>query len=271
VGAGASSIARDTTVRVATGRSRTRAAARLRPPKEGGLTHLGWAVAAPGLASSDCERIGEGLLAQPVNAWSSLAFLVAGAWVLTLALGAGARRAELAVYGLAVASNAVGGLLFHGWQWSGARWIHDVAILSVLVFIAAFGAARRLNRGTGWTMRAFGLALAVLGALLAAVPSAAYGVYGLAGVVAGLGEVLEVRREFPEIRREGIPAERRALLGALAALALGATAFFVGRTGGPLCDPASPMQWHAVWHAAAAAAMVLYAVGRVAPGDRLRA
>ncbi len=89
-------------------------------------------------------------------------------------------------------------------------------------------------------MRAFGLALAVLGALLAAVPTATYGIYALAGVVAGLGEVLEVRRELPEIRKEGIPAERRALLGALAALALGATAFFVGRTGGPLCDPASP-------------------------------
>lgn len=193
---------------------------------------------------------------------------MAGTWILVLAFRAHVRRAELAVFAVAVASNAVGGLLFHGWQSAGARWIHDVAILSVLVFIAAFGAARRLDRGTGWTMRAFGLTLAVLGALLAAVPSATYGVYGPAGVVAGLGEVLEVRRELPEIRREGIPAERRALLGALAALALGATAFFVGRTGGPLCDPASPMQWHAVWHVAAAAAMVLYAAGRIAPHPR---
>jgi hypothetical protein len=56
-------------------------------------------------------------------------------------------------------------------------------------------------------------------------------------------------------------------VGAAAAFALGATAFFVGRTGGPLCDPSSPMQWHAIWHAAAAAAMALYAVGRIAPSD----
>jgi len=91
------------------------------------------------------------------------------------------------------------------------------------------------------------------------------------GVAAGLGEVLEIHRELPEIRRQGVPAERRALLGAIAAFALGATAFFVGRTGGPLCDPASPMQWHAVWHVAAAAAMALYASGRIAPsGTRLR-
>jgi hypothetical protein len=222
-------------------------------------------VAATGLASSDCERLGGGLLAQPVNAWSSLAFLVAGVWVLLLATRAPARRVELVVYGIAVASNAAGGLLFHGWQSGGARWIHDMAILSVLVFIAAFGAARRLDRGTTWTMWAFALALAVLGAVLAVVPSATYAVYGIVGVVAGLGEALEIHRELPDIRREGLPAERRALLGALAAVALGTTTFFVGRTGGALCDPASPMQWHAVWHVAAGAAMALYAAGRIAP------
>jgi hypothetical protein len=192
-------------------------------------------------------------------------------WVLALALRSRTRRVELAVYGVAVASNAVGGMLFHGWLSEGARWVHDVAIVSVLVFIAAFGAARRLERGTAWTVRAFGLAFAVLGAILAFVPSAAYAVYALVGVAAGLGEVLEIHRELPEIREQGIPEERRALLGALAAFALGVTAFFVGRTGGVLCDPASPMQWHAVWHVAAAAAMALYAVGRIAPsGIRLR-
>ena len=228
-------------------------------------------VAAGGLASSDCERVVQAALAQPVNSWSSLAFLLAGAWVLTLASRSRIRRVELVVYGLAVASNAVGGMLIHGWQSEGARWVHDVAILAVLVFIAAFGAARRLDRGTGWTMRAFALALGVLGTVLAAVPSATYAVYALVGVAAGLGEVLEIDRELPEIRRQGIPAERRALLGALAAFALGTTAFFVGRTGGPLCDPASPMQWHAVWHVAAAAAMALYAVGRIArSGAELR-
>jgi hypothetical protein len=172
------------------------------------------------------------------------------------------------VYGLAVASNAAGGLLFHGWQSAGARWVHDVAILSVLAFIAAFGAARRWERGTAWTMWVFALALGGLGAVLAVVPSSSYAVYALVGVVAGLGEVLEIHRELPEIRRQGIPAERRALLGAAAAFLLGVTAFFVGRTGGALCDPASAMQWHAVWHVAAAAAMALYAVGRIAQSDR---
>jgi hypothetical protein len=177
-----------------------------------------------------------------------------------------ARRVELVVYGVAVASNALGGLVFHGWRTGGARWIHEVAILSVLVFIAAFGAARYLGGGTKWTMRAFALALGALGGLLVAVPSATYTVYAIVGVAAGLGEAIEVRRELPRIRERGITAERWALVGAAAAFLLATTAFFVGRTGGVLCDPSSPMQWHAVWHVAAAAAMALYAFGRIAPG-----
>ena len=119
-------------------------------------------VAAGGLASSDCERVVQAALAQPVNSWSSLAFLLAGAWVLTLASRSRIRRVELVVYGVAVASNAVGGMLIHGWQSEGARWVHDVAILAVLVFIAAFGAARRWDRGTRWTIRLFAISLAAL-------------------------------------------------------------------------------------------------------------
>ena len=185
--------------------------------------------------------------------------------MLALAWRSHARRFELAVYGVAVGSNALGGLLLHGWRSDPARWIHDIAILSVLVFIASFGAARYLERGTAWTMRAFALSLGALGGLLAAAPSASYTVYAVVGVAAGLGEALELRRELPAIREQGITAERWALVGALAAFLLGATAFFVGRTEGVLCDPSSPMQWHAVWHVLSAAAMALYAYGAIAP------
>ena len=218
-----------------------------------------------GLATSDCERVGAGALAQPVNAVSSLSFLAAGAWIVWRARRASVRRVELAVFGVAVAANAVGGMLFHGWQTASARWVHDTAILAVLVFIAAFGAARLLGRGTAWTMRAFALSLAAFGALLALVPASVNVVYGVVGTAAGLTEVLEVRRELPLLRTEGASARRLARLGALAALVLGATAFFAGRTGGPLCDPESPMQWHAVWHALSAAAMALYAYSAIEP------
>jgi hypothetical protein len=45
----------------------------------------------------------------------------------------------------------------------------------------------------------------------------------------------------------------------LAAIALGGVAFLLGRTGSPLCDPASVFQWHALWHVLVAAALVAYA------------
>ena len=34
------------------------------------------------LAWSDCERVRPGFIAQPVNTWSSLAYCVAGAWII---------------------------------------------------------------------------------------------------------------------------------------------------------------------------------------------
>lgn len=49
------------------------------------------------------------------------------------------------------------------------------------------------------------------------------------------------------------------------ALLLGATAFWVGRGGAPLCNPASSFQWHAVWHVLAALGMALYAYGAIEP------
>lgn len=41
-----------------------------------------WAPVPSVVALGDCEAVREGLLAQPVNSWSSLAFVVGGLWVL---------------------------------------------------------------------------------------------------------------------------------------------------------------------------------------------
>ena len=218
-----------------------------------------------GLAGTDCERAGAGLIAQPANSISSLAFLVAGAWVVILGVRASRHRIELAVFGLAVASNAVGGLLFHGPQTQGARWVHDLCILAVLAFIVVFDVARLRALGTSWTLKVYAAALAAVGAFLALVPSATDALSVLLGVAAGVGELIEYRHELPAIRTEGLTARRAARLGVLVALALGGTAFLVGRTGGWLCRPESVFQWHAVWHVLAAAAMGLYAYGAMAP------
>jgi hypothetical protein len=218
-----------------------------------------------GLAGADCERLGPGLFAQPVNTISGLVFLLVGVWIVVRSRRTVEHRVELAVFGLAVASNAVGGVLFHGLQTSGAGWVHDECILSVLLFIVVFDVARFLARSTAWTMATYAVSLAGVGAVLAWVPFATDALSGVLGVAAGAGEIVEYRHELPIIRAEGLTARRAARLGVLVALALGATAFFVGRTDGWLCSPGSVFQWHAVWHVLAAAAMGLYAYGAIEP------
>jgi hypothetical protein len=217
------------------------------------------------LAAADCERLGGGVLAQPVNTLSGLAYLLVGVWILWLAGRSPGRRIELTVFGLAVALNAVGGLAFHGIQWWGARWVHDVSILAVLGFVVAFGAARILGRSTAWLLRAFVAGLAILGALIAAFPGTVQALSGLLAVAAGATEVVEYRHEVPALRREGVTARRLARLSVLAVLALASAAFLVGRTDAWLCRPDSTFQWHAVWHLLSAAAMALYAYGAIEP------
>lgn len=217
------------------------------------------------LASTDCERLGAGLFAQPTNTVSGIVFLLAGLWIALQARKATGRGVELAIYGAAVASNAVGGLLFHGLQSPAARWIHDLCIVSVLLFILVFEAARYLDRPTSWFAKTYVASLAGLGLLFALVPGGTYGFFAALGVGVGTLEVVEYRHALPVMRAEGLTARRLARLGALVALALGATAFFVGRSSGPLCSPGSVVQWHAVWHVFAAIAMALYAYGTIEP------
>ena len=50
----------------------------------------------------------------------------------------------------------------------------------------------------------------------------------------------------------------------VAALAVGVTAYLLGRTGGPLCRPDSLLQPHALWHLLTAAAMAAWAADRTA-------
>ena len=217
------------------------------------------------MAATDCERSGSGLFAQPVNTASGFVFLLVGLWIVLHGLRAHGQRVELAVFGSAVASNSVGGLLFHGLQTPGALWVHDLCILSVLVFIVVFDVARFRGYEASWTVPVYLASLIAVGWFLAVVPASTDVLSALLGVAVAAWELAEYRHELPVIRAEGFTSRRLARLGALAALAIGATAFLVGRTGGWLCSPSSAFQWHAVWHVLAAAAMGLYAYGAISP------
>ena len=89
------------------------------------------------LAGGDCERLAAGLVAQPANAWSSLAFLAVGVWLARRSLTVHPARRRLGLaYATAVAANGVGSWLFHGPGTVAGKWLHDGAIVAVVGAVA---------------------------------------------------------------------------------------------------------------------------------------
>jgi hypothetical protein len=79
----------------------------------------------------DCELVGDGWLAQPVNAWSSLAYLAAAAFVVR------GRRGAFTVLGAAaLVLVGVGSFAYHGPQPRWAEAVHDLSIVALLAAVA---------------------------------------------------------------------------------------------------------------------------------------
>jgi hypothetical protein len=75
------------------------------------------------LGGSDCEALRDGWLGQPVNTLSSLAYAMAGAYVL--------RRGGPRASGLALVAVGVGSVLYHGPMPSGAELAHNGSIVAL--------------------------------------------------------------------------------------------------------------------------------------------
>ena len=88
-----------------------------------------------GFGHSDCERIVDGALAQPVLAVTSLAYVAAGIAVLCWAIRLKARLAGTA--GVALVAVGAGSVVFHGPQPSWAGPAHDWPIVAVGALYAA--------------------------------------------------------------------------------------------------------------------------------------
>jgi hypothetical protein len=189
------------------------------------------------LGASDCEEWRQGLLHQPVNSLSSLAYVAAGVWI---AMRPGRDRADR-VYAGAVIGNGIGSLLYHGPGWPGSAFVHNAAVPAALLFIAVDDVA--LLRG--WTTRR---QLTVYATLLAAA-SVAVAVGPPTGVAAA-SAVAAAATETALIRR----GTRRSLVP-LATLLVAGLVGLAGRTGSPLCHPQSLLQPHAAWHILTATAL----------------
>jgi hypothetical protein len=118
------------------------------------------------VASSDCERIHDGLIAQPVNAASSVAYVIAGALLVARARRVSHRglRGRLVALGVATAANGVGGVAYHGPGGAVSKWVHDGAVLATVALVVVTGTELRRVRWDRAQWRWIGL-LSIPGAV----------------------------------------------------------------------------------------------------------
>ncbi len=189
-----------------------------------------------------CERLGPGLLGEPLNALSNLAFVLAALAALHLARERGRREGRL----LAALLGAIGlgSAAFHTFASAWAEWLD---VLPIVAFqLALLGCYLRRLCGIGPTAVAIALGAFTLAlALAASRPDLANGSLGYlpaALVLAALG--------FDHWRAEG--SARLAAAAALFALSLTA------RSVDNAWCPTWPWGTHWIWHLLNA--VVLYAV-----------
>jgi hypothetical protein len=158
------------------------------------------------LGGSDCERIGSGWLAQPVNAVSSLAYVAVGGWLLLRAGDPDRDRLALLTTGTALAGVGLASTGYHGPQPGWMEPVHDAAIVCLGVVLAGHTARRLLRGGQGrvgdGSARRWWVAAVMCGA-------------------AGLGAYVAGRTGVPLCRPESL-WQPHAAWHALSALALGA-------------------------------------------------
>ena len=96
------------------------------------------------IGGSDCEALRDGLLAQPVNALTSMAYVVAGV-VVWVRIPPRRRIGAAGAYALLLGLVGIGSILYHGPQPPGSKFLHDAPIPLLLLLIAAVAANRLLR------------------------------------------------------------------------------------------------------------------------------
>jgi len=220
------------------------------------------------LGDTDCEELAGGLVHQPVNAATSLAYLLAGVLVAVWGVrNQRVRSSEALVYGLAMVAAGIGSVDYHGPASDLARLLHDGGIAAVVLFMAVHDVALVRGASRRWFGVTYGICLAVTLALFAAWPDISLAATGLVVAVAVVGEVIIWRRRLRPLG--GTTSSRRVTyLVALAALTTGVVVNVLTRTGAPLCDPHGLWQGHGLWHVLTAVALGLWAVVALDPAGR---
>lgn len=220
------------------------------------------------MGTSDCERIGDGLLGQPVNTFTNLAYIAVGAMLLRRALVS--RSPALVVYATTVVAVGIGSAAFHGPMPSWGRFAHDFSIAAVLAFVIAYDVARVRGAGVQSALAGFAVLLGACAIVLATLPDASNALDAVLVVGAVIAEVAVARspRRLASLRGL-VRAPAVWILGGMV-LAIGAALNALGRTDAPLCDPDSLVQLHGAWHVLTAALLWVYGAGVLEPREQAR-
>jgi Ceramidase len=221
-----------------------------------GLTDAsaGWRAASCMPGRCFCEAVRAAGLRQPVNAWSSLAFVFVGLWIL----GSGddgrasllsSRPVHRRVLGTAVVLIGIGSAFYHATLSFAGQFADVFGMYLLAVFIVLYAWSRLRPMRDAVVVALYCGVNLLLAALLLFLPEVRRYVFGLL-ILTGLALELRVRRT------RGAAIETRWLAAAVLVLALGFTAWVLDITR-VACSPGSLLQGHAVWHVAGAAASLL--------------
>lgn len=201
-----------------------------------------------------CERIRDGVMRQPANTWSSLAFVAAGCWILgsdgaDRSRSPSLRPVHRVLLGIAVVLIGVGSAFYHATLSFAGQFVDVFGMYLLAVFIVVYGWSRLRPLNDGSVVALYAGINAVLAALLLWLPALRRYAFGVL-ILTGLALELRVRR------RRAAGMEGRYLAAAVVVLAAGFVAWTLDITR-VVCAPESIFQGHAVWHLAGAAASLL--------------
>lgn len=205
-----------------------------------------WAGLTPGDCPEYCEasdRCGapatRSAVQQPANTWSNLAYVFVGVWALA------ARPSALgAVFAFSCLWLGVGSLLFHASVTREHQWLDVTGMYVALGAVAARALHDAFRLRASRTIAAWAIVSGLLAVFKWRIDTTLAMV--ALGLVVGAGAVRRVRAG-----RLGTGAALLPL--ALIAVGYGVRALDVSRA---VCDPASLLQGHALWHALAAASLL---------------
>lgn len=226
----------------------------------------GWLGPDVDRGGSFCEADRGGLLKQPVNALSNLAFVVAG---IAIARRAGQERGQLARPHLATVMAVVVTLLgpasmaMHASESALGGRLDMLSMYLIASFTMSYALMRVLGRGAATATVVFSvlvLLCEVVAASFGSVPVVGHAGNAIFGALLVSTLVLEASL-IPRVRRDN-----RWGWAAVGAMLLAFGIWTLSHDGGLLCDPTALVQGHGVWHVLCAVAA--YCIYRLYASER---